>query len=325
MSLTHVTPAPGQRRRRARKITVRSIVTTVALSVSATLLGPLGALSSASAADGNPTWKVGDKASYAKFINAIRRAVSNDDGDPVPGTGYRVNHTSSSNNQYIAVDVEEQHSDRYVRLRLQASNLYLVGWWSGDRDHEQYHYVDPNQQMPPSSGASDRRPVRATFGENYGDIEQEAGGSSSNRTGIDYNQGTFNGAVNTLRKATGTAKGTRESRNQARAFLVMTQAVSEAARFRPIAAQMATTNVDHVHAQLPGHYVSMENRWEEFSKRFNQLVIEERDDTPENALTQYIYRKSDDTGQWGWDLVVFITRAMYAKYLLQTSLQWKTQ
>lgn len=319
-------PRSTSPRQRTRRVTVGSVVTTLVLAVFATLLGPLGALQSASAADGNPTWKVGDKNSYAAFINRIRALVSNGDASAVPGGGgLKVNHTSSSNDQYIVVDVEEQHSDRYVRLRIQASNLYVVGWWAGDRDHERYHYVDRGQHMPPQSGASSASPVQAPFGESYSELEQEAGGSSSNRTGINYNQGTFNGAVNTLRTASAAKKGSKDGRNQARAFLIMTQAISEAARFRPIAAAMATTNEDNVHGNLAGYYVSMENRWSEFSRRFNTLVNENRDDTPETALTQYIFWKSPDTGKYEWDLVVLITRAMYAKYLLQTSLGWNTK
>ncbi|WP_405724414.1 ribosome-inactivating family protein [Streptomyces sp. NBC_00028] len=314
-------------RNRTRRRTVGSIVTTIVLSVFATLLGPLGVLHSASAADNNPTWKIGDKASYAAFINRIRDLVSGGDATTPGGGagGLKIYHTTSNNNHYVVVDVEDQHSSDYVRLRLRASDLYLVGWWAGDRDHEQYHYVDRNQQMPPVSGASDAAPVQAPFGENYGEIEQEAGGSSSNRTGIDYNQGTFNGAVQTLRKAKDVKKGSKDSRNQARAFLIMTQAVSEAARFRPIASEFATANDNHVHAKLPGYYVSMENRWDEFSKRFNRLVNENRDDTPETALTQYVYVKNPDTRQWGWDLVVLITRAHYAKYLLQTAHGWNSK
>lgn len=214
---------------------------------------------------------------------------------------------------------EEQHSNRFVRLRLQASNLYLVGWWGGPSGQERYHYVVRNQVMPPVSGGSDLAPVASPFKEDHGSIEQEADGSS-NRTGIEYDQGTFNGAMNTLLHARDTRLGTSESRNQARAFLVMTQAVSEAARFRPIAGFMATANDAHTRGHLSGYYVSMENHWSEFSRRFNQLLREQRDDTPEDALTQYVYRKSPDTGKREWDLVALITRARYAQYLLQTAL-----
>lgn len=47
-----------------------------------------------------------------------------------------------------------------------------------------------------------------------------------------------------------------------------------------------------------------------FGKRYNQLVVEDRDGTPDDALTQYIYQKSPNTGERGWDLVVFTTRAI---------------
>lgn len=48
-------------RHRTHRGTVGSIVTALLLSVFATLLGPLGTVQSASAADGHPTWKIGDK------------------------------------------------------------------------------------------------------------------------------------------------------------------------------------------------------------------------------------------------------------------------
>lgn len=116
------------------------------LSVFATPIGPLGLVQSADAAS-RPRWKIGDRNSYLNFIGAIRWAVNSGHEEAVPGTGYRVMHTDpSATRTYIDVDVEIQHNQRFVTLRLRASDLYLIGWWGGDRGHETYYYVDPDQQ-----------------------------------------------------------------------------------------------------------------------------------------------------------------------------------
>ncbi|MGY1498441.1 ribosome-inactivating family protein [Streptomyces sp. QTS52] len=317
-------PTAETLRRRTGRRTVGSIVATVVLSVFATLLGPLGMVSSANAAqDGDPiaTWKIGDVNSYAAFINQIRRTVNVGESS-VTGTGRQVFHTSGNPNRetYITVRVERSDSNRSVRLRLRASNLYLVGWWRNSHERDQYVSVDRTQTQPPVNGAHEERPgVSAPFGESYTAIERETG-VNSDRGHIQYSHGILNETVETLIRA-----DRRSTRDQAGAFLRMTQAVSEAARFRPISEYMTAAQRDHVAASaMPGYYVSMENRWSEFSRRFNQIQKETKKNPhyqDPQPLRQYVWLRSADTGRRELEDYVFNTAVSYAMYLLMTALQ----
>ncbi|UUU32760.1 pectinesterase family protein [Streptomyces sp. CA-210063] len=322
-------PPPSPPRRRAREATVASIVTTVVLSIFATLLGPLGVLQSASASAPEKAsiarWKVADRQSYKVFIEAVSRAVNVERDPSVPGSSRQIMHTSGSADtsgsdylhmdDYINVDVEDQHSERFVTLRLRSSDLYLMGWWAGARGQEQYHYVD-DQPMPPVRGDGDdngRQPVRAPFGGSYIRLERMVG-ERNDRTHRDYSQGTFNSAVLTLIHAGENASG-REARDQAGAFLTMAQAVSEAARFRPMANFIAASQVPHAHNQLDGRYASMQNRWREFSDDVNTMEGNQQSVPPEQARSQWIWQYMPDTKTFEWNLVYFTSPSVYTSLL----------
>ncbi|GAA3794250.1 hypothetical protein GCM10022403_030150 [Streptomyces coacervatus] len=296
MSHTDLLPTP---RHRTRRITVGSIVAAVLLSVVATLLGPLGAVQSADAA-GNPRWKIGDRNSYLNFIGAIRWAVNSGHHESVPGTGYRIMHTDAgANRRYINVDVEIQHNQRFVTLRLRASDLYVMGWWGGDRGHERYYYLDRDQDMPSNSES-------AGFGENYNDLEQAAGVTRYN---MQYNPHNFDQAVYTLIRG-----GNR--RDRAHAVLTMAQAVSEATRFRPIMNYFGLLNADDLHPTgLDPHYVDMQNTWGQGSKRYNQMLSGQHSDSPDSAYK--IWRFDKNTRQWIQTSLV--SAALYAIYYLQVA------
>ncbi|UUU23322.1 pectinesterase family protein [Streptomyces sp. DSM 40750] len=319
-------PPPSPPRRRAREATVVSIVTTVVLSIFATLLGPLGVLQSASASapdkDSVARWKVADRQSYKTFIERISSAVNVERNTSVPGTSRQIAHTrgradtSSSDylhvDDFINVDVEEQHGDRYVTLRLRTSDMYLMGWWAGARGQEQYHAVD-EQPSPPVRGDGDDNglaAVEAPFGGSYIQLERTVG-ERNDRTHLDWNQGTFNNAVDTLIHA-----DHRSDREQARAFLVMAQAVSEAARFRPMANFIAASQVPHAHNQLDGRYVSMQNRWSEFSADLNSMEAGHTSVAPEEAKSQWIWQYVPDAETFAWNLVSFTTEATYTHLLM---------
>lgn len=308
MSHTDVITLPGREpqqqpaaapRHRTRRITVGSIVAAVVLSVFATLIGPLGAVQSADAA-GNPRWKIGDRNSYNNFIGRIRWAVNSGHREAVPGTGYRIMHTDeNATRNYIDVDVEIQHNQRFVTLRLRASDLYLIGWFGGDRGHERYYYLDANQAMP-----SNAQP--AGFGENYHDLEQAAG---TNRYNMRYNPHNFDQAVYTLIRG-------GDRRDRAHAVLMMTQAVSEATRFRPISQYFGLLNADDLRPTgLDPHYVDMQNDWGKGSERYNELLSQHRSDSPDSAFK--IWRFDKNTRQWIQTSLV--SAALYAMYYLQVA------
>ena len=307
-------------RQRTHGATVGSIVATVVLAVCATLLGPLGMVSTASAVnDGEPiaSWKIGDATSYGAFIRAIRQHVGRGNAD-VPGTSYNVDHTSGAGQpeRYLTVRVVAPHNDRSVRLRLRASNLYLVGWWRNSHERDQYVSVDRKQTQPPVNGRDNERDgVSAPFGESYGEIEA-ATGVSGDRGNIQYGLESWNNAVETLIRAD------RRSRSeQARAFLMMTQGISEAARFRPVADIIVRSQAVNAGGHMPGHYISMQNRWGEFSGRFNKVLGQTRKKpnyTDPEPLLQLVSVRSN--GNREWRDIALRTAVDYATYLLMTAL-----
>ncbi|MFD3498744.1 ribosome-inactivating family protein [Streptomyces sp. NPDC058678] len=303
-------PERGTGLLRFRRRTIGQIVTTVVLAIFATLLGPLGALQSASATvpdkDSIARWKIGDRNSYGAFLNAIRSAVNV--GDPhIPGSSRQINHTSgdSAHTSYFNVDVEEAHSQRFVTLRLRASDLYLMGWWGGARGEERYHAVDAQPDPPVRGDRHDNglRPVRAPFAGNYSRLPD--------REQVEYSVDSLSNAVLTLIRAPERSNG-NQTNAQRTAFLLMAQSVSEAARFRPMAEFVQTAQVKYVHEKLSGHYVSMQNRWKEFSDAVNYMLAA-KVSLSDRAPTQYVYR----AGKW---TLLTISTVQIATQLLMTAL-----
>lgn len=275
-----MTAAPRQR---TRRVTIGSVVATLVLSIFATLLGPLGVLSSAQAADGHITWKIGDTdpnspTSYVQVVRAIRNAVDSGNQSAVPGAGYQVMHTDTAARQtYVDIDVEDAYSDAYVRVRMRASDLYLMGWWANDG---RYHYADEGQ-------ASTSNSVWAGFKENYMDLEQKAG---TTRYDVTYNETNLSNTVHSLLKASA-------QRDQARAFLMLAQALAEGSRFRPIADFFRLASAPNVQeSRLPSQYVDMENNWGTLSERFNRMMRDQQSEPSSTALWIWSFVKSK--GEW---------------------------
>ncbi|MEU6227144.1 ribosome-inactivating family protein [Streptomyces sp. NPDC047042] len=270
---------------RARKVTVGSVVTTIVLSIFTTLLGPLGVLQSASAADGNPTFRIGTDgtSAYRRFIDSIRGRVNDGGSTSVRNAqGYRVDHTPSSvdpksTNAYIRVDVQAWGSDVYVRLNLRRSDLYLIGWWD---KFNTYHYLGTrdteatktNKKGKPYEAESARWnggewrkskvQEQTKFGENYVDVERITGRP---RAGLGIGRGTINSAVWNLYNGHG-------DEQMAWGVLVMAQFVSEAVRLRPMRDQIATVMGSDGTFYIPREYAEMQNDWGSLSSHFNRLV-----------------------------------------------------
>ncbi|MCL8010997.1 ribosome-inactivating family protein [Streptomyces sp. AS02] len=275
------TAAPRQR---TRKVTIGSVVTTLVLSIFATLLGPLGVLSSANAADGHITWKIGDSdpnspTSYVQVVRAIRNAVNTEDAT-VPGAGYQVMHTDTTATQtYVDIDVEDAYSDTYVRVRMRASDMYLMGWWANDG---QYHYADESQGSSSNS-------TPAPFKETYLSLEQNAG---TTRYDVTYSEWQLSNAVHSLLKAS--KDNTRE---QARAFLMLVQALAEGPRFRPIADFFRLASAPDVQeSRMPWQLVDMENSWGQLSERFNTQMKNQQSEPSSTAM--WIWSFNRKTGEW---------------------------
>jgi hypothetical protein len=265
--------SPFAARRPGVKPARKAITTALVAAIFSTVLGAVGVAPSAQAADGNPTFNIGndDRDGYWGFINHIRSVVNQNQANYVPGTNEHIEHTgtggagSMNPADYFQVDLHEWDApqDRFLRLQIRRSDLYVVGWWDWGN---MYNAAEPSPSVRMREGQmigawGTRNPG---FGANYGRIEGWAG---INRNDIHYNRATVNEAVRTL---LGTDDRNSGTQSQARAFLMMTQFVSEAARFRPISDLMgfASNGWD---TQIDGRLVGMENNWDAVSQRYNRL------------------------------------------------------
>ncbi|MET8763694.1 ribosome-inactivating family protein [Lentzea sp. NPDC004782] len=317
------TPWPKRAVARRRKFTLASAAFAL---VTSTLAGLLGAAPSANAEDNNPTFYLdgGNGAqNYINFINDIRSRVSDNNGSQVPGAGwsYQVNHTvnvsTRDSNDFIRVDVHAMGSPEYVRIQLRRSDLYMVGWWGRDGV---YRYIgtqtrdgqDQNQDSGPSSrygdgGPNDHIHYPTGFTDNYNSIEAAA---QQGRAGLAINPWTVNGAVHYLLEA-----GDRQ--RMAQGVLMMTQWISEAARFRPLRDEIALVMNDNGnYFRIPQEYADQENNWGNLSNHFNNLLRQ-----PQGAR--------DPQPLEGWGRIAngrplrytLTTAVAYAQYVLSTSNQ----
>lgn len=279
-------------RQRTRRVTMGTVVTTLVLSIFATLVGPLGELSTASAQDRIPRFKIGEmnRWNYWDFINQVRRQVNGADNQ-VPGSSETVDHTPNVP-EFIDVDMQMWGNDSFVRLRLRRSDLYLMGWWSSDAV---YNRMDSEAASGTPAEAWDNRgqvtrwaPNRPTnFNADYPSLEARSGAS---RYEIGFARDALNTAAWNLynaRQPTDSDGGNQartEIRNQARAVLMMTQFISEAARFRGIATRLGYANeesADHDPVYIPWQVAGEENNWGTLSERFNRWLQAAR--TAQNA------------------------------------------
>ncbi|WP_345029489.1 ribosome-inactivating family protein [Kutzneria kofuensis] len=281
-------------------------VIALAVAAIAGLLGPLGGAPSAHAEDGNPTYYLGanNGYDYINFINDIRNRVNDGGSTSVPnaGSGYNVDHTGGGG--FIRVDIHMWGNPNFVRLQLRRSDLYLVGWWTGGST---YNYLGNRNGAGPSNGASHGE-WQCPFGEGYGDIENTAG---QGRTGLAIDRDTVNGAVWNLWNAS-------NPRDMARGVLMMTQFISEAARFRPLRDEIALTMNGNSTLYLPGEYADQENSWSPLSAAFNGLLRQPpgtRDNTPMTGWG----RIEPWTGRP--QRIILDTAVAYAQYVLGTSLR----
>ncbi|KUN29305.1 hypothetical protein AQJ23_00495 [Streptomyces antibioticus] len=307
-------PSPFSRHRRLTS----SLIVAVLGALFLTLLGPLGTATKAYAADGLPTFHVGadGQEEYMRFVQAVADEAGSGPS-AVANTYDRVDHTDPNSRGFFQVDVQAWGNDNYVRLNFRRSDMYLVGWWTNGNI---YNYVGnrydaqgrPTQPTAQESSRWTAGGWRAAYGtwrlpadESYGSLQ---GLANLSRQDITWNRSNVNSAVWDLYNANNT-------QNMARGFLVMTQFVAEAARFRPIAHNIGLTMDGGGDARLPGQLVSQETDWDTLSRRFNELI--------DNHWPGYVdpnpiwaYR----TDEYGNPVGFFLyTAIMYAHYMLYTA------
>ncbi|SNX62614.1 ribosome inactivating protein [Streptomyces sp. TLI_55] len=270
-------------RQRTRRLTIGMIITTLVLSIFATLVGPLGQLSTASAQDRIPRFQVGNQNrwDYWGFINQIRRQVNGSD-NRVPGSSNTIDHTAGDRD-WIDVDIQMWENPNFVRIRLRRGDLYLMGWWSNDGVYNRLggeaESGTPAVAWNNQGQVTQWAPNRPTnFNADYPNLESRAGVA---RNEMGFSRDSLNTAAWNLYNARtptdrdGGNQAATEIRNQARAVLTMTQFLSEATRFRGIATRLGYANdaaSDHDPVYIPWQVVGSENNWGTLSNRFNRWL-----------------------------------------------------
>ncbi|WP_330289569.1 pectinesterase family protein [Streptomyces sp. NBC_00576] len=272
-------PPSPPRRRRAGEFTVVSIVTTIVLSIFATLLGPLGMVQNVSAADGDHTTPVfrldgstATRAGYRRFLDQFRANVAyhgtSPDGTPVDGrvqgTDLTVEHLNPANSTFTEVTIITEDSHE-VRLRFRVSDMYLVGWF--DRDGR-YNYLGPRDEAQvPAEFQLDPRLLVGT--PSYGDLE---GLGNVTRDTLKYGRVETENHAMSLWNSDGTEAGRRRA---AAAVVYFAQFVSEATRLRDIGdwiEERAFGEEDwesyDMHTTIDSHLVAQENVWGTLSAHF---------------------------------------------------------
>jgi hypothetical protein len=257
-------------------------------------------------------WSDGTRWDYFGFINEVRRNVNGYD-NRVPGVeGNTVDHTDvMANHQFFDV-VIGTHTGQQVRIRVRASDLYIVGWFTR---YDVYNYVGarwevgiPRDHDQPNRGGWGGN-WQLTNSGNYGGLERMGGGI--NRARLRYDSFHVNAFAMDLWNASDPAR-------MAAAVVYFAQFISEAARFRSISDSIgwngfADRREDNwrMSAVLDINLVRQENQWGTLSERFNTMLENgRREDNPRSALYAW-YR--------GYDNVVrgalLITLADYAKVM----------
>ncbi|MFD9327713.1 ribosome-inactivating family protein [Streptomyces sp. NPDC060065] len=282
------------------------------LAMVAALVGPLGTVPSAQAADGNPTFKIGEDGrwGYYGFINQIRAAVDDpNSSSTVANSTSPVDHTvSSDTGKFFQVDVKAHGgaADAFVRLQIRKSDLYIVGWWSSDN---WYNVVEIGGAGPSARwqdgvyrGVDGVR--NTAFRGDYGSLEKAAGVT---RNSLVFNHAGLNAAVWDLLGA----RGTGTAAVQAKGILRMTQFVSEATRFKPISNLMANAT-DDKYTVLDWRIVGLETSWGSYSSRFNFLQDHQQSDV--NPLRAWAV-------DWNGALreITLWAAANYADWILNTA------
>ncbi|MFC8677120.1 ribosome-inactivating family protein [Streptomyces griseorubiginosus] len=314
-------------RRRTRRFTIGMIITTLVLSIFSTLVGPLGQISTASAQDRIPRFKIGEmnRWNYWDFINQIRRQVNGADNQ-VPGSSSTVDHTPNTR-EFIDVDVQMWGNDQFVRLRLRRGDLYLMGWWSNDAVYNRLGgeaesgtpAVAWNNRGEVTQWAANRP---TNFNADYPNLENRAGVA---RNEIGFSRDALNTAAWNLYDARqptdrdGGNQARTEIRNQARAVLMMTQFISEATRFRGIGTRLGYANepaADRDPVYIPWQVTGEENNWGTLSGRFNRWLGAARAQHNAGAADP---QSGERVGAWTidqWNRLVGVTITALADYAL---------
>jgi hypothetical protein len=257
-------------------------------------------------------WADGTRWDYFGFINEVRRNA-NAYNNAVPGVeGNTIDHTDTwARGRFFDV-VIGTHTGQQVRIRLRASDLYIVGWFTG---RDVYNFIGsswevgiPADHGEPNSGGWGGN-WQLTGSGNYGGLERMAGGFD--RANTRYDSFHVNAFAMDLWRANDPAR-------MAAAVVYFAQFISEAARFRGIADTIGwggfADRSEHngmMSTYINRNLVRQENQWAALSSRYNWMVENHvYYDEPSHALSGW-YR--------GWDGLTYgallLTMADYAKVM----------
>lgn len=259
---------------------------------------------------------------YFGFLNRVRQIIASEDSRLPRGASNlgRIDHTdndSGARNRFFEVAVEDIHG-RAVRIRFNAANLYLVGWFTSQ---DTYNYiaggydeggVDGNRRWTPSdrSGRRGGSWQLARDGQ-YGTLEGIAG-PAGHRDRITYN------ADNTARAALALYQADHRE-TMAQAVVYFAQFVAEAARIRPIADRIGWEGFGGNAAEnarrgtrLPRELISVENQWGSLSARANTMLRDHQLEEPANRQPLRTFYRQPDGQITG---ITLRTLALYALVL----------
>lgn len=274
---------PPPPRGRARRVTVGSIVSTVVLSIFATLLGPLGVLQSASAAIGaTVTWNISSepaeaKAGYVNMIRGINQAISSHEvrarDEHGQRTGRPVQVTDSAGtNQFITVDLHAEDRDAMIRVFMRRSDSYVMGFRQGTTNtdgtvnFESFFPLEENVNLPGSTpGTGGNVNTRYVGQASYVALGQRG----ATRDGLQITPAGLSNAVRNLQDS-GSAITPPVA---ARSILQIIVALAEASRFRNQAAATATAFGNGQPYTVTAQHIAQHNNWSVMSAALLSAII----------------------------------------------------
>lgn len=218
-------------------------------------------------------WDIGNgnagASRYTSMLNAVRQRASS--STFLHDNTHRTRPEAS--NEFFSVNISVQDegtsTPSQIRVLIRASDLFVVGWLN--QNENIYNRLEAG--TPPLG--TDVTARDTPFNGSYIDLERRAG----DRANIPLSPNSARQAVRDLSRSGSSAA------QQARGLIVLIQAISEAARFRPI--ENLFRNTYTTEAALPeGHILDLENSWDPMSEIANREV-----NNPNDQLTQELMRR----------------------------------
>lgn len=235
----------------------------------ATLLGGAAAVipqfqEKASAAnDGQDiTWDIGNgnagASRYTTMVEAVRQRASQ--GRFLHDRTHRTRPDATNDTFSVDISVQDEGASNpnRIRVHIRASDLFVIGWLN--QNENIYNRLDANTPIladcpPDGASCAALTPRDTPFNGSYLSLERQAG----DRANIPLSPNSARQAVRDL------SRSGSSNAQQARGMIVLIQAISEAARFRPIEEMVRNTYTTE--AATPSATLrELENSWDPMSE-----------------------------------------------------------